>query len=290
MSTSTQAETALPAGLPRRTLMAAVASLAGLAAGPLRAQDHTPSPIPHRMLPEPDSGPRPRVAMLVYPRMILLDLVGPQTVLNIAGCDIDLVWKSRDAVSTDVGVPLIPTATFEDYDAQPDVLFVPGGLMGSLDCMGDPAVLAFLRAKAATATWVTSVCTGSLVLGAAGLLQGYRATSHWGVRDLLPMLGATLVTDRVVEDRNRITGGGATAGLDFGLVLAERLKDRATAERVQLILEYAPQPPFDLGTPELAGPERLNAARARRVGMDEEALKATQAAASRLRRPGQAED
>lgn len=230
----------------------------------------------------PASGERPRVAMLIYSQMVLIDLVGPMTVLKMAGCDVDLVAKDRTPVSTDVGVLLAPTATFADAGHRSDVVFVPGGLMGSIASMGDDATLDWLRATAETAQWVTSVCTGSLVLGAAGLLRGYNATSHWGVRDLLPVLGATLVTDRVVIDRTRMTGGGATAGLDFGLMLAERLFDRETAERVELVLEYAPAPPFNVGTPELAGEARMRAARGRRVQIDEQARRAAEAAARKL--------
>jgi len=261
----------------RRGALGGLAALAGLAAAPAWAQSVQDAP---RRPPKNADGPR--VAMLVYPRMVLLDLVGPQTALAIAGCQIDLVGKEAAPVSTGLGIPVAPTATFADYDQTPDVLFVPGGLMGSIAIMEDDATLDFLRGKAETARYVTSVCTGSLVLGAAGLLRGYRATSHWGVRDLLPLLGATLAAERVVEDRSRITGGGVTAGLDFALILAERLIDRETAERVQLILEYAPDPPFRLGTPELAGAARMETARSRRTWMDEQARLAAEAAARKL--------
>ena len=271
--------------MSRRGVVSGLAALVGLAAAPAWSQAvpaaSRPAGLPDMMPRDPDAV-RPRVAMLVYPRMVLLDLVGPMTVLKVAGCDIDLVGRDLSPVSTDVGVPLAPTATFADAAGPADVLFVPGGIMGTVAAMGDDATLDWLRATAETAQWVTSVCTGSLVLGAAGLLRGYRATSHWGVRDLLPLLGATMSTERVVEDRTRMTGGGVTAGLDFGLVLAERLFDRETAERVQLILEYATAPPFNVGTPELAGEQRLAVARSRRVWMDEQARTAAEAAARRL--------
>jgi cyclohexyl-isocyanide hydratase len=191
--------------------------------------------------------------MLVHPDMILLDLVGPQTVFSIAMADIHLVWKNLDPVATDVGLPVTPNTTFATCPTDLDVLFVPGGLKGSVALMQDAEVLGFLADRGALARYVTSVCTGSLVLGAAGLLNGYRATSHWYVRDILPVMGALADPNRVVVDRNRITGGGVTAGLDFGLTLAAALRGGDYARRIQLLLEYAPRPPFDAGEPESAG-------------------------------------
>jgi cyclohexyl-isocyanide hydratase len=174
-------------------------------------------------------------------------------VFNILGADIHLVAADRTPVRTDIGIPVTPTMAFADCPADLDVLFVPGGLVGSIRAMEDDATLTFLKARGATARYVTSVCTGSLVLGAAGLLRGYRATSHWYTRDLLPLMGATTAAGRVVVDRNRVTGGGVTAGLDFGLVLASLLRSPEDARRVQLVLEYDPHPPFDAGSPEGAG-------------------------------------
>jgi cyclohexyl-isocyanide hydratase len=220
--------------------------------------------------------------MLVYPRMIMIDLACPQTILTILGSDIHLVGKSLQPVTTDIGINVTPTTTFADCPADLDVLFVPGGLMGSIAAMKDQATLDFLVARAPTAKYVTSVCTGGLVLGAAGLLRGYRATAHWGVADLLPLMGATQVHERVVQDRNRVTGAGATAGLDFGLTLAALLRGEEEAKRVQLILEYSPQPPFKAGTPDEVGPEKLAEARKSRVWMDGQARQAAEAAASRL--------
>ncbi len=272
-------------GLNRRNILGGLGIGAALVAAqgcasPDKAEPHM-GPM-HDMTPPAPAGGRPRVAMLVYPQMVLLDLVGPQTALKIAGCDIDLVGKDARPVMTDVGVAIAPTTTFAAYAATPDVLFVPGGIMGTVACMDDAETLAFVAAKGGGAKWVTSVCTGSLVLGAAGLLKGYRATSHWAVRDLLPIMGATTSADRVVEDRNRMTGGGVTAGIDFGLTLIERMIDRATAERVQLTIEYAPAPPFKAGTPEEAGPEMVSAMRARRASMDAPAKQAAERAAARL--------
>jgi transcriptional regulator GlxA family with amidase domain len=198
----------------------------------------------------PDSTPtsRPQVGMLLYPGLTLLDLLGPQTALSHV-MDVHLLWKTCDEpVVTDTGIRILPTMTLTECPSRLDVLFVPGG-PGMNDVMGDHDVLRFLTDRGATATWVTSVCSGSIVLGAAGLLDGYRATSHWGAVDLLPLVGAVPVTERVVTDRNRITAGGVTAGLDFGLTLIARMFDKQTALAVQLGMEYDPQPPFDAGTP-----------------------------------------
>jgi cyclohexyl-isocyanide hydratase len=215
----------------------------------------------HRSVP---TGPAQHIAMLVYPAFTTLDLVGPHQVLAALGnVQVHLVWKTRDIVLGDLGIPLQPTATFTECPANVDILFVPGGLEGTTAIMHDPEVLDFLHDRGQRAKYVTSVCTGSLVLGVAGLLRGYRAASHWAVRDLLPLLGAEPVAERVVEDRNRITGGGVTAGIDFGLRLAARLRDEQYARMLQLVLEYDPRPPFHAGTPESAGTELTNHVRDR---------------------------
>lgn len=268
--------------LDRRQLGAAALAGALLAAGSAGAQ--TDLEAQHKMnMPRPaDAGPPIKVAMLLYPRMVLLDLVGPQTILTVLGADIHLVGQSMTPMSTDVGIPVTPTMTSAECPRDLDVLFVPGGLMGSIACMGNEAVLGLLADRGERVRFVTSVCTGGLVLGAAGLLRGYQATAHWGVADLLPLMGAIRSHERVVHDRNRLTGGGMTAWLDFGLTLAALLRSQAEAERVQLILEYAPQPPFHAGTPEEVGPERLAQARARRTWMDATAHEAAVAAARRL--------
>ena len=195
---------------------------------------------------------KPKIAMLVHPKMVMQDLVGPMTVFNIMGSEIHLVWKNLEPVSTDLGISVTPTTTLEDTPHDLDVLFVPGGLGGSIDLMEDEEVLGFLADRGETASYVTSVCTGSLLLGAAGLLKGYRATSHWYTRDHLALMGATPVNERVVQDRNRITGGGVTAGIDFSLMLAAILHSEEDAQRYQLLIEYDPAPPFYAGTPETA--------------------------------------
>lgn len=196
-------------------------------------------------------GPPQQIAMLIYPKMTALDLIGPHTIFSSLGnVKIHLVWKTRDIVTSDAGVPIQPTMTFADCPDNLTVLFVPGGSEGTVALLDDTTILDFVAKKAKTAKYVTSVCTGSLVLGAAGLLRGYKATSHWAVRDLLASFGATPVRSRVVEDRNRITGAGVTAGIDFALHLAARLRNQKLARGLQLAFEYNPQPPFQGGTPD----------------------------------------
>ena len=209
----------------------------------------------------PPQASQLEVGMLLYPHLTLLDLLGPQTVLS-GHANIHLVWKTRDTIRTDTGIGIQPTTTFSECPQDLDVLFVPGG-PGMIPAMLDPEVLAFLAARGAKAKYVTSVCSGSVILGAAGLLRGYRATSHWAATDLLPLFGAEITEGRVVTDRNRITGGGVTAGIDFGLVLLAKLRGEEVAKMSQLALEYDPQPPFHAGSPKGAGPvltQRLLAA------------------------------
>ena len=204
-------------------------------------------------------GANLKIAMLVYPDMFLQDLIGPLTVFEaLMNREIYLVWKRREPIGYSnraykTLIPVTPTATFAECPADLDVLFVPGGVPGTITMMQDCEVLQFLADKARTAKFVTSVCTGSLILGAAGLLKGYKATSHWATRDVLSEFGAIPTNQRIVVDRNRITGGGVTAGIDFGLTLAAKLRGETYAKAVQLYLEYAPQPPFNSGTPETAG-------------------------------------
>lgn len=205
-------------------------------------------------------GPRPVVAMVAYPGMTLLDLVGPHTTLA-ATMDVHIASTTLDDLVTDSGAVLRPTTTFADAPQDVDVLFVPGGA-GAAEAITDEQLLTFVTDRGSRARWVTSVCTGSLVLGAAGLLRGYRATSHWTGLDLLPLFGAEVATDRVVVDRDRITGGGVTAGIDFGLTLLELLQGRQVAEMTQLAMEYDPHPPFDSGSPATADPAHVAALRA----------------------------
>jgi transcriptional regulator GlxA family with amidase domain len=162
------------------------------------------------------------------------------------------------------------------------VLFVPGGLKGTVDAMKDSATIDFLKSRGERARFVTSVCTGSLLLGAAGLLKGYSATSHWYVRQLLPLMGATLRKDRVVEDRNRITAGGVTAGIDFRLTIGAKLANEDAARRVQLLIEYDPKPPFDAGSPERAGPALADVILQRRGALIAEAEAAAREAGAKI--------
>ncbi len=198
-------------------------------------------------------APPLQVAMLIYPGMTLLDLAGPQAALGMHG-KTHLVWKNLDPVPTDSGISLLPTATFADCPRDLDVLFVPGGF-GTNDAMVDPEVLRFLAERGPQARYVTSVCSGSLILGAAGLLDGYRAATHWACYDMLTELGVQADPSRVAVDRNRYTGGGVTAGIDFGLTLLAELRGETVAKATQLAMEYDPKPPFDAGTPKVAGPE-----------------------------------
>jgi cyclohexyl-isocyanide hydratase len=192
------------------------------------------------------------IGMLLYPGLTLLDLFGPQTVFSWFA-NTHLVWKTKDVILSDTGIGVRPTATFETCPRELDVLFVPGGF-GQQKIMDDSEVLAFLADRAPRSRYVTSVCSGSLLLGAAGLLKGYKATSHWSAREALRMYGAEPVDARVVVDRNRVTGGGVTAGIDFGLVLLAKLRGDDAARLTQLAMEYDPEPPFNAGNPKAAGP------------------------------------
>lgn len=201
------------------------------------------------------AGPKLTIALMPFPGMFLQDLVGPLTMFEaLLNRDVLLVWKDKQPIAAGSGLTLTPTTTFAECPEQLDVLFVPGGVPGTFAMMEDAEVLDFLAARGKTARYVTSVCTGALILGAAGLLAGYKATSYWNTRDVLSLLGATPTDGRVVVDRNRITGGGVTAGLDFGLRVIAEVRSRAYAEAVQLYVEYDPQPPFDAGSPTTASP------------------------------------
>lgn len=202
-----------------------------------------------------------QISFLLFPHVTQLDLTGPAQVLSrLPEAKVELVARTLEPVPTDAGFPLLPGATFETA-ARPDILCVPGGF-GVTGAMEDETTLAWLRAAAADAAWVTSVCTGALVLGAAGLLQGYRATTHWASHDYLADFGAIPVKQRVVFDRNRVTGGGVTAGVDFGLALVAAIAGDDHARFVQLSLEYDPAPPFDSGSPDKADAATLEKYRA----------------------------
>lgn len=197
-----------------------------------------------------------QITMVVYPDMTALDVIGPQYAFaGLIGATVRLVSKDGAPVKTDTGVTLVPDGDFSDSPDAPDILFVGGGTTGTLAAMQDDDTLEFLANRGAKADQVISVCTGSLILGAAGLLEGYKATTHWAALNHLADFGATPVAERLVIDRNRITGAGVSAGLDLGLKVAELRRDKLYAECLQLGMEYAPQPPFDAGTPASAPPE-----------------------------------
>lgn len=211
----------------------------------------------------PERSGGTQLQMLVYPGMTLLDLVGPLQVLaGLPGCEVQFAWKSAGPVLTDSGLSVNATTTFEDAWSAPDILFVPGGFAPTFELLDDLAVIEFLRRQGTDAKWVTSVCSGAILLGAAGLLKGYRASTHWAVHDSLALFGATPIKERWVIDRNRATGGGVTAGIDFGLALMAEIAGPDRARAQQLWLEYSPQPPFRSGTPAEASPETLAAVRA----------------------------
>lgn len=218
-----------------------------------------------------------RIGFLLYPHVTQLDLTGPAQFLSaMSDTSIHLVWKDRNPVMTDAGFSILPTDSLESCPDL-DLLCVPGGA-GQLAIMQDAAVLGWLKRQGAQAKYVTSVCTGSLLLGAAGLMAGYRAGAHWAHRDKLTMFGATPVAERVVKDRNRITGGGVTAGIDFALTVIEKVRGADEAKAVQLAFEYAPEPPFDSGTPATASPKTVTAAAAILERLGVEAAGAAQAA------------
>ncbi len=200
------------------------------------------------------------IGLLVFPNVQQLDLTGPYDVFaSWPEARIRLIWKNRDPLTSSTGLRLQPDETFAECP-QLDVLCVPGGV-GVNPLLADETVLGFLRRQAAKARFVTSVCSGSLVLGAAGLLRGKRATCHWASHDLLAAFGAIPTQGRVVRDGALMTGGGVTAGIDFALTLIAELAGVEMAQRIQLALEYAPAPPFEAGTPAIAPPEVLAAAR-----------------------------
>jgi cyclohexyl-isocyanide hydratase len=203
-----------------------------------------------------------RIGMLLFPNLTQLDLTGPYEVLaRLPNSTVDLVARTREPVATDRGLQIVPTVTFAEC-APLDVIMVPGG-PGQQGLMEDDETLGFLRRQASSASYITSVCTGSLVLAAAGLLKDKRATCHWAAIEHLSLLGAIPVRERVVIDGNVVTGAGVASGIDFALTLAAVLEGEAVAREIQLQIEYDPDPPFDSGSPDTARPETLAALRDR---------------------------
>ena len=222
-----------------------------------------------------------QIGLLLFPDVTQLDLTGPWEVFaRTPGVECHLIWKDLQPVRSDRGLSILPTTTFADCPPL-DVICVPGG-PGQIALMSDDITLNFLRQQAEQAKWVTSVCTGSLVLGAAGLLKGYRATSHWSSIDQLALLGAEPVSQRVVRDRNRISGAGVTSGIDFALTLVAEIAGDAVAKSVQLQMEYDPEPPFTSGSPHTASPQEVEQARAKMAEFLATRRAATERAALRL--------
>jgi len=221
------------------------------------------------------------IGLLLFPDITQLDMTGPYEVfIKFPGAKVHLVWKTRDPVTAGGGMQIVPTTTFADCP-QLDLICVPGG-SGMNALLNDTETLAFIRNQAKAARYVTSVCTGALVLGAAGLLKGKRAATHWMSREMLSAFGATPVAERVVVDGNVITGGGVTAGIDFALRVAADAFGPELAQSIQLGIEYDPHPPFDSGSPERADPALTAKVRASSEKRQAERLKAVERAAGRL--------
>jgi cyclohexyl-isocyanide hydratase len=222
-----------------------------------------------------------QIGIVLFPRVTQLDFTGPlQVFSSVPGAKLHLIWKRIEPVTSDSVMAITPTITFADCP-QLDVICVPGGV-GTDDAVNDEEILAFLKKQAEGAKYVTSVCTGSLVLGAAGLLKGYRATTHWSQMEALAPFGAITTKTRVCVDRNRVTGGGVTAGIDFALTLVSIMVDRRLAEAIQLRLEYNPAPPFNAGSPDTAPAEVLALIQARMAPTQPSRIENYRHAAERL--------
>jgi len=200
-----------------------------------------------------------KIAMLLYPGFTALDFVGPQYMFgNLMGAQIHLVSKTLDPVMSDTNLAIVPNATYEDVPKDLDVFFIPGAGSAIFDVMNDLLTIAFIKDRASKAKLVASVCTGSVILGKAGLLKGKRATGHWISRQELEVFGAIPMNERVVWDGNLVTGAGVSAGLDLGLEIIGRLKGDFFAESIQLLAEYDPKPKYQSGTLETAKPAVRN--------------------------------
>ena len=224
-----------------------------------------------------------QIGLILFPKLTQLDLTGPAEVFyRMPGAKVQLLWKTIEPVSSDRGMAILPTMRFADCHAL-DLICVPGGA-GQIDLMDDEETLDFLRRIAPACQLVTSVCTGSLVLAAAGLLEGYKATSHWSSIDQLSLLGAIPVAERVVRDRDRVTGAGVTSGIDFALTVVADLLGEEAAREIQLQMEYDPEPPFQSGSPRSASPALVQAMREKIGPFIARRMAATERAASRLRK------
>jgi cyclohexyl-isocyanide hydratase len=222
------------------------------------------------------------IGLLLFPDITQLDMTGPYEVfIKFPDARVHLVWKTREPVAAGGGMLITPTTTFAECP-QLDLICVPGGV-GMNPLLNDAETLDFIRRQAKGARYVTSVCTGALVLGAAGLLNGKRAATHWMSREMLAAFGATPVAERVVVDGNVITGGGVTAGIDFALVVAAQAFSPELAQAIQLGIEYDPHPPFDVGSPERADAALVAKVREAAANRQSEREAAVATAAARLR-------
>lgn len=198
------------------------------------------------------------IGFLVYPQVVQLDIMGAYQVLSFPpNAKTHLIAKTLNPIVSNEGLTIAPTTTLDNCPPL-DVICVPGGGMGQVEVMKDRDILKFLRQQSSHAKYTTSVCTGSLILAAANLLQGYKATCHWAFREQLAMLGVEVISERVVIDRDRVTGAGVTSGIDFGLTLLSLLWGEEMAKMAQLMMEYDPQPPFGAGTLDTAETEIVN--------------------------------
>lgn len=222
-----------------------------------------------------------QIGLLIFPDITQLDLTGPYEVfIKFPDATVHLIWKTRDPITVAGGMQILPTTTFAECP-QLDIICVPGGA-GMNPLLNDEESLQFIRSQAPAAKYVTSVCTGSLVLGAAGLLKGKRATTHWMSHEMLAEFGAIPVHERVVRDGNILTGGGVTAGIDFALTLAAEELGPEAAKKIQLGIEYNPAPPFNAGSPESAGEEVVSALHRASSARQSDRLRDVKKAASRL--------
>ena len=243
--------------ITRRTLLGAATAAAAFASTSLRAQPADPRELLAKM-PDMKFTGSEQIAMLLYPGFTALDFAGPYHFLaGIPGAKVHIVTNQPTLapVPSDLGMAIQPTVTMDDCPQDLTLLFAPGGTAGTLAAARDPATIRFIQDRASRATYVTSVCTGSLILGVAGVLAGKRATSHWCAVPLLEQFGAIPERSRVVRDGKVITGAGVSAGMDFGASLVAELRGRSMAEAGILMAEYAPEPPFPGGTIETARPQ-----------------------------------
>ena len=221
------------------------------------------------------------IGLLIFPDITQLDMTGPYEVfIKFPGANVHLIWKSREPVTAGGGMQILPTMTYADCPPL-DIICVPGGA-GMNPLLNDAETLKFIRLQAMTAKYVTSVCTGSLVLGAAGLLKGKRATTHWMSHAMLKEFGAIPVQERVVRDGNIFTGGGVTAGIDFALTMAAEVHGPDVAKKIQLGIEYDPAPPFDAGSAAGAGSSIVDAVQSAGQSRQADRLAAVQKAAANL--------